>query len=158
MSNSVAATTGTLVVVYGAYFAVVARLPATTPADQIVYQPLMIAAVLPLVVLAVASHLALALVNPREAGQHDKRERLIALRGERAGGYVLAVGVFTGLVLAMAEADAFWIAHALLVGWVLAELTAGAVRILLYRRGGSRWSGRPGSPTGSGPCGSPAAR
>jgi hypothetical protein len=51
-------------------------------------------------------------------------------------GYVLAVGVFAGLVLAMAEVDAFWIAHALLLAWVLAELTEGAVRIVRYRRGG----------------------
>jgi hypothetical protein len=29
-------------IVYGAYFAVVARWLATTPADQIAYQPLMI--------------------------------------------------------------------------------------------------------------------
>jgi hypothetical protein len=27
-------------------------------------------------------------------------------------------------------------AHALLLAWVLAELTRGAVRIVLYRRGG----------------------
>jgi hypothetical protein len=38
--------------------------------------------------------------------------------------------------LAMAEVDAFFIAHALLLGWVLAELTEGALRIVLYRRGG----------------------
>ena len=82
------------------------------------------------------SHAALAVLNPKEAGQHDERDRLIALRGERVGGYVLAVGVFAGLVLAMAEAGSFWIAHALLLAWVLAELTDGAVQIVLYRRGG----------------------
>jgi hypothetical protein len=133
--KSVAAMTGALVVVYGAYFAVVARWLATTPADQIVYQPLMIAAVVPLVILAVVSHVILALLNPREAGLEDERDHLIALRGERAGGYVLAVGVFAGLVLAMAEVAPFWIANALLLAWVLAELTEGAVRMVLYRRG-----------------------
>ena len=44
--------------------------------------------------------------------------------------------VILAVVLAMAEVDAFFIAHALLRGWVLAELTEGAVRIVLYRRGG----------------------
>jgi len=47
-----------------------------------------------------------------------------------------ALVILAGLVLAMAEVDAFYIAHALLLGWVLAELTEGAVRIVLYRRGG----------------------
>jgi hypothetical protein len=59
----------------------------------------------------------------------------VTLRGERVGGYVLAVGVFGGLVLAMAELAPFYIAHALLLAWVLAELVEGATKIALYRRG-----------------------
>ena len=39
------------------------------------------------------------------------------------------------LVLAMAELSPFFIAHALLLAWVLAEITAGATRIMFYRRG-----------------------
>ena len=97
------AMTGPLAVVYGA--------------DEIVYQPLLIVAIVPLVVLAVVSHVAIALANPKEADASDERDRLIALRGERVGGYVLAVGVFGGLVLAMAE------------------LVEGATKIGLYRRG-----------------------
>jgi hypothetical protein len=58
---------------------------------------------------------AIALANPREADASDERDRLIAPRGERVGGYVLAVGVFAGLVLA--------------------ELVEGATKIVLYRRG-----------------------
>ena len=58
---------------------------------------------------------AIALANPREAAASDERDRLIAPRGERVGGYVLAVGVFAGLVLA--------------------ELVEGATKIVLYRRG-----------------------
>jgi hypothetical protein len=45
------------------------------------------------------------------------------------------VGVFAGLVLAMAELAPFYIAHALLLAWVLAELVEGATKIVLYRRG-----------------------
>ncbi|MDF2744585.1 MAG: hypothetical protein K0S88_5963 [Actinomycetia bacterium] len=78
---------------------------------------------------------AIALANPREAAASDERDRLIAPRGERVGGYVLAVGVFAGLVLAMAELAPFYIAHALLLAWVLAELVEGATKIVLYRRG-----------------------
>ena len=111
------AMTGPLAVVYGAYFAFVGRWLTVTPADEIVYQPLLIVTILPLVVLAVVSHVAIALANPKEADASDERDRLIALRGERVGGYVLAVGVFGGLVLAMAE------------------LVEGATKIALYRRG-----------------------
>ncbi len=127
--------TAILAVVYGIYFALVGSRMAETPVDEIVYQPLLIVAVIPLVILAVVSHIVLALTNLKQANDHDERDRLISLRGEQLGGYVLAVGVFVGLVLAMAEAPYFFVAHALLAGWVLAELSAGGMRILLYRRG-----------------------
>jgi hypothetical protein len=127
--------TAILALVFGIYFAMVISRLADTPADEIVYQPLLIVAIVPLVVLAVVSHIVLALTNLKQANDHDERDRLISLRGEQCGGYVLAVGVFVGLVLAMAEAPYFFVAHALLAGWVLAEISAGGVRILLYRRG-----------------------
>jgi hypothetical protein len=74
-------------------------------------------------------------MNPKEANTQDERDRLIGLRGERIGGYVLALGVFLGIVLAMAELPHFFTAHALLLAWVLAEATDNVVKIVLYRRG-----------------------
>jgi vacuolar-type H+-ATPase subunit I/STV1 len=133
--KSAIAMIGALTVVYGAYFTIVGRWLTVAPADEIVYQPLLIVVIVPLVVLAVVSHLVIALANPKEAGAEDERDRLIALRGERVGGYVLALGVFGGLVLAMAELPPFYIADALLLAWVLAELVDGATKIVLYRRG-----------------------
>jgi hypothetical protein len=133
--KSAIAMTGALALVYGVYFVVVARWLSVTPADEIVYQPLMILAIVPLVILATVSHVILAIANPREANANDERDRLIAPRSERIGGYVRAVGVFVGLVLAMAELAPFYIANALLLAWVLAELTDGATKIVLYRRG-----------------------
>ena len=124
-----------LVVVYGSYFFVVGSWAITTPADQIVYQPLMIAAIVPLVILAVLGHIVVALINPKEANAYDERDRLIDLRGERIGAYVLAVGVFAGLVLAMVESAQFWIAQALLFAWVLAEISDNVSKLVLYRRG-----------------------
>jgi hypothetical protein len=40
--------TGALAVVYGAYFAIVGRWLTVTPAADIVYQPLLIVAIVPL--------------------------------------------------------------------------------------------------------------
>lgn len=133
--KSVIATTGAHVVVFGVYFFVVARWLASTAADRIVYQPLLLFTVVPLVALTVISHIAFAVLKPKEAGAHDERDTLIALRGGRVGGYVLAVGAFTGIALAMAEFSPFYIAHALLLAWVLAEVTDGTRKIVLYRRG-----------------------
>jgi hypothetical protein len=133
--KSVIAATTAMTIAYGAYFIVVARWALTMPAADIVYQPLMILTVVALVVMLVAGHVAIAVANPAEAGQRDERDRLIDLRGSNLGGYVLAVGVFLALVLAMARVDQFSIANVLLLWWVLAELASGVARIVMYRRG-----------------------
>ena len=125
---------GSLVVVYGAYFALIGRISAVTPAVEIAYKPLLILAVVPLALLVAFSHIVLAILNPKEANAYDERDRLITLRAERLGGYVLAVGVFTGLVLAMIELRSFYIANALLLAWVLAEITDNAAKIVFYRQ------------------------
>ncbi len=133
--KSTVAMTGALIVVYGAYFAVVGAWLASTPTDEIVYQPLMVVAIVPLVVLIVLSHAVIAVAKPKEANAYDERDRIVALRGDRLGGHTLAVGVFVGLVLAMAEVSPFFIAHGLLLAWVLAEITGNATKLILYRRG-----------------------
>ncbi len=96
---------------------------------------MIIATVPPLIILAALSHIVLALANPKEANANDEQDRLITLRAERIGGYVLAVGVFAGIVLAMIESPYFYIANALLLAWVLAEITDGITKVVLYRRG-----------------------
>lgn len=133
--KSAIAMTAILVAVYGVYFAVVVSWMGAAPIDEIVYQPLMVAVVIPLTILAVISHIVLALLDRKGANANDERDRLISLRSERLGGYVLAVGVFAGLVLAMMEQPGFFIAHALLLFWVLAEIIDGVVKVYLYRRG-----------------------
>lgn len=124
-----------LALVYGTYFAIIGRWIATTPAEEIAYQPLLIIATIPLALLASLSHIVLALVNPRAANLEDERDRIIAIRGEQVSGYVLAVGIFAGLVLAMAEQPHFYIAHALALGWVVAQIIEYMMVIVLYRRG-----------------------
>ncbi|MFN2486812.1 MAG: hypothetical protein ABR609_09455 [Acidimicrobiia bacterium] len=132
--KSAIATLGGLLLVYGAYFAIVGRWMAPRPVNEIAYQPLMFIAVVALVILAVVSHILIAVVNPKEADALDERDRLIGLRGERVGGYVLAVGVFAGLVFAMIEVDHFYVAQTLLLSLVLAQASDEASKIVLYRR------------------------
>ncbi len=127
--------TAILVTVYGVYFAIVGSWLGTSPVDEIPYQPLMVAVVVPLTILAIVSHIVLALVDRKGANANDERDRLISLRSERVGGYVLAVGVFAGLVLAMTEQPGFFVANALMLFWVLAEVVDGVFKIYLYRRG-----------------------
>lgn len=133
--KSTLAMTGILLTVFGAYFALVLGYVASSPARDIAYKGLMVPVVIALVILAAVAHIVIAVIAPADADAHDERDRQIGLRGQRIAGYVLAVGTVAGLTLAMVEAETFWIAQALLGALVLAELTEGVTKLVLYRRG-----------------------
>ena len=120
--------------VYGWYFIHIYRLARISEVNEISYQPLLLVMVLVLVALSAIGHIVIAMLPSYEGDQSDERDTLISLKGERVGGIVLALGTLSGLFLAMAEFPAFWIAHALLAGLVLAELISGAVKLISYRR------------------------
>ncbi|MEU6073939.1 hypothetical protein [Micromonospora sp. NPDC047074] len=76
-----------------------------------------------------------AIASPRDAGKTDERDREVNRRGEYVGFYVMSIAALVPLVLAMAEVEHFWIAHALYLAFVLAALASAAVKIVAYRRG-----------------------
>ncbi len=134
--KSILITIVAMLVAAASYAAVVIPLARGTAVDQIAYQPLMSVAVVVLVIVMVAGHVVAAIAQPKAANaKPDEREKLIEWRGQTAGGYVLAVGVFVVLCLAMAEAHWFWIANVLAGMWVLAEVFAGVWKLMLFRRG-----------------------
>ena len=95
---------------------------------------LFVAVVLALVVVQVAGHVAFAIADRRTGT--DERDRLIALKGSRNGGFVLACGVFFALCLAVAKpASSFAFTHLLLAFWVAAQLVETGTQIVLQRRG-----------------------
>jgi hypothetical protein len=126
--------TGLLIAVFGWYFALVLGTIAHSPARDVAYTAVLIVVAGALTVLVTASHIVLALAS-RSDGREDERDRMIVLRSERTAGYVLAVGVFAGIGLAIARVDTFWIAQALIASLVLAEITDGITKLVLYRRG-----------------------
>lgn len=134
--KSILITIVAMLVASTAYAAMVIPLASGTDVDQVVYQPLMIVAVVVLVIVIVAGHIVAAVAQPKDANaKPDEREKLIEWRGQAAGGYVLAVGAFVTLTLSMAEVHWFWIANVLAGMWVLAEVFAGMWKLALFRRG-----------------------
>lgn len=133
--KSAATMIGALVVASAVYLSLVMTSLRAGTADDLAYQPLLVVATVALAALAAVSHVVLAVRFPRQADEYDERDREIGLRSGRVGGALLAVTVFTGLVLAMFEVPHVVLAHALLGLWVLAEITEAAVTIALYRRG-----------------------
>ena len=95
---------------------------------------LFVAVVLALVVLQVAGFVMIAIADRRT--RTDERDRLVALKGSRNGGFVLACGVFVALCLAVAyPASNFAFTHVLLAFWVAAQLVDTGTQIVLQRTG-----------------------
>ena len=123
------------VIVYGWYFATTlgAALGAGVPpvADNV----RLFGAVVVMVILSVVAHIVIAILPPKEADAADERDRLIELRGDQRGGFVMTVALFSTLGLALAGASVFWIAHGALAGLVISELVKAVTKLIDYRRG-----------------------
>jgi hypothetical protein len=65
----------------------------------------------------------------------DARDKEIDLRGDRALVGVLGAGFAGALVLAMLDADTFWIGNLLFVVGTLGAIVETTTKIRLYRRG-----------------------
>lgn len=124
-----------LSVVYGWYFAQVLLEANSTPVSEIAYQGLLLTMVLILVILFIVGVSIVAALRHREADDEDERDRLIEMRGDQVGSYVLAVAALAAMGLAMAEGEFFWIAHILLAGLVASEMVKASVMLVAYRRG-----------------------
>jgi len=89
-----------------------------------------------LVVLEVVLHVAIARQSPRAARTpKDERERLIDMKATRLAFPVLLVGAFAAMGTMHLDAGRWVMAHVLLVGVVLAELTRFGAQIVYHRRG-----------------------
>jgi hypothetical protein len=120
-----------LVGVFGFYFVTV--LPANG-ADVMPHQMVLFTvAVVMLVILQIAGHIVIAIVDRNT--ETDERDRLIGLKGTRNAAYVLATGVFLALCAAMVTDGNFLFTHLLLGFWVLAQLVEIGSQLFLYKQG-----------------------
>jgi hypothetical protein len=132
---------GAIVLVYGVYFALVLGQPLMTGAQintetgLLMSNGLMLGSVVALVAIAIAGHILIAVLAPKDADKHDERDRLIEMRGDQRGGFMMAFGALCGMGLAMLAMPHFWIVNAILAGLVLGEIVKAVSKLIDYRRG-----------------------
>ena len=129
--KSLALMFASLLAGFGFYFAM--ALPGAGPHVMPHQVVLFVVAVVLLVIMQIAGHIVIAIVDRRT--QTDERDRLIALKGARNGSYVLATGVFLALCAALVTEGNFVFMHVLLAAWVAAQLVEYGSQLFLYRRG-----------------------
>ena len=121
------------------YLATVVPQVLGEPMTEVAWVQPMIVAMVAFVVANVLGNVVAAATNPREADKSDERDRQINRLGASVGNWVLIAGAFVALVLAMARADHFWIANALLLGGIAGSLVSAVTRIAAYRRPFQAW-------------------
>jgi uncharacterized membrane protein YdcZ (DUF606 family) len=132
---------GAIVLVYGVYFALVFGGPLASGAEintdiaLMMSNGLVIASIPAMVAITVFGHILIALLNRKEAGRQDERDALIEMRGDRRGGFVMAVFAVCAMGLAMIAAAHFWIVNLILAGLVLGEIVKAVSKLIDYRRG-----------------------
>jgi len=103
--------------------------------ENIDYRTPVILALVASVLLTIISQILLASFDHKQANVEDVRDKEIR---RRANGYTLAflaAPYLFGLILAIAEADYFYIVHVMLFGGVLADIVTSLAQLRFYRRG-----------------------
>ena len=121
------------------YLAMVVPPVLALPMAEASWVQPMIVAMVAFVVANVLGNVVAAATNPREADKSDERDRQINRVGAAVGNWVLIAGALVALVLAMARADHFWIANALLLGGIAGSLVSAVTKIAAYHRPFQAW-------------------
>ncbi|MEU6755702.1 hypothetical protein [Streptomyces sp. NPDC046685] len=127
------------IVSYGAYLAVVLGRSGDGPLDQQPYVAALLWTVGASIVASIALHITVAVLSPEEGETKDQRDREIHHFGEYIGQSFIAIGGVAGLVLAMAEADQFWIANVIYLAFVLSAIVGSMAKVAAYRSGFQPW-------------------
>lgn len=124
---------------YSVYLALVLPLLAEHPPGEVDYVPPMLWTIGGAIVAGIVLRILVEMFAPSESRANDVRDKEIDRLGERVGNSFLVIGALGALALAMLDAETFWIANVIYLGFALSALLAGIAKLVAYRRGVPRW-------------------
>ncbi|MDO8309244.1 MAG: hypothetical protein Q7V58_12920 [Actinomycetota bacterium] len=127
------------VVAFTVYASVILSRAQDTPLTDVPYVWPMLATISAAILAAILASIAIAIASPKEAGKKDERDKEINRRGEYIGQGFVVVGAVGALLLAMLEADYFWIANVVYLCFVLSAVVSTTAKLVAYRRGFVGW-------------------
>ena len=131
--KSIWITLVSMLVIFGYYFVVAARMKSAGSSAVVEFVPLFVSVVVLMVVVIVIGHIVVAIASRPEG--RDERDRLIEWRAESNASWVLGVGVLAGIWSVATSVDNVWIAHLLLLFLISSEVVKSVSKLLYYRRG-----------------------
>jgi hypothetical protein len=125
---------------YGVYLGLVLpQLAAAASVDEVDWVVPMLWTIGGAIVAAIIGRILVEIVSPSDSTRGDVRDKEIDRLGERVGNSFIVIGGVGALVLAMLDADVFWIANVLYLGFVLAGILASITKLVAYRKGVPTW-------------------
>lgn len=124
-----------LVIIFSAYFAVVAVWERAQPELSILPRLAVLAAALSTLGVVAAGTWFLGWWRRKEEGEMDERDRLIEYRSSAAAYYVLMAGMLVVGCVMPFSAHGWDIVHAALLSIVVAEVVHHGLIVIGYRRG-----------------------
>ncbi|MCD2442843.1 hypothetical protein LQ757_11220 [Agromyces sp. SYSU K20354] len=112
---------------------------AGTPVADVDYVAPMLWTIGGAIVVTIIGRILVEIVFPSESTKGDVRDREIDRLGTRVGSSFIVIGALGALVLAMLEAEWFWIANVIYLCFVLSALLESITRLVAYRRGVPTW-------------------
>ena len=109
------------------------------PVAEIGWVQPMIVSIVAFIVANILGMIIVAASNPKEADKSDQRDQEIDRFGERVGNYLIIAGSCVALVLAMAEADRFWIGNTIYLAGILAAMGSSVTKIAAYHGPFQKW-------------------
>jgi hypothetical protein len=94
----------------------------------------MIGSVIAFIIILVVAHIIVGVVRRQPAEEEDERDRMIELRAEGVGGFVLGAVVLAGMFRSLHLGD-FAAANFLFLALVFSEIAKRLWQVFLYRRG-----------------------
>ena len=126
---------GVTSIAYAAYVVLILGRAGSTPLSDVEYQPILLWTIGLAIAASIIGRIAIEIVGPSESYTEDVRDRDIGRFGEYRAGLVLGVGMVVPFILAMVEADHFWIANAMYLAFTVGAIVGAVTRLVAYRRG-----------------------
>ena len=99
------------------------------------YSALMLSTILGAIVATILINILVSIATDRDGHKKDQRDREIYRSAEYIGHAFVIMGSVAALILAMRQADYFWIANVLYLGFVLSAVLSSITKIVMYRLG-----------------------
>ena len=123
---------------YGVYLAIILSRVGGGALVDVPYVDAMLWTIGAAIVAGILGGIVVA-IGSRGRTQKDQRDRQIYRRGEYAGQSFVVIGALGALILAMIEADWFWIANLVYLCFVLSAILGWIFKSVAYRRGLPEW-------------------